>query len=154
MPVELAALLTPPRRAARPAPVAFLLQGRGELSERQQKVCVSSSEVVVRFHLVRCLVTTPCSSRLRLTFLPLLPHPQLNILLATLKRIAEEFNVAVVLTNQVMADPGGMTFAGARARRLVLPHPFSSSFALALQPSAESTSASSPKGIAAVRGAQ
>ena len=49
-------------------------QGRGELSERQQKV---------------------------------------NVLMGHLKKLADEFNVAVVVTNQVMADPAGAIFAGA-----------------------------------------
>ena len=32
-------------------------------------------------------------------------------MMAALKKIAEEFNVAVVITNQVISDPaGGMTF--------------------------------------------
>ena len=30
-----------------------------------------------------------------------------------LEKLAEEYNVAVVLTNQVMADPGGATFMAA-----------------------------------------
>ena len=49
-------------------------QGRGELSERQQKI---------------------------------------GALMSRLNKIADEFNVAVVVTNQVMADPGGSIFAGA-----------------------------------------
>jgi meiotic recombination protein DMC1 len=56
-------------------------QGRGELSERQQKV---------------------------------------NVLMGHLKKLADEFTVAVVVTNQVMADPAGAIFAGAdnkKARR-------------------------------------
>ncbi|WWC65000.1 meiotic recombinase Dmc1 [Kwoniella dejecticola CBS 10117] len=52
--------------------------GRGELSERQQK---------------------------------------LNQFLARLQKLAEEFNVAVILTNQVQADPGAAAmFAGASAK--------------------------------------
>jgi meiotic recombination protein DMC1 len=56
-------------------------QGRGELSERQQKV---------------------------------------GALMARLNKLADEFNIAVVVTNQVMADPAGAIFAGAdnkKARR-------------------------------------
>ena len=49
-------------------------QGRGELSERQQKI---------------------------------------GHLLSRLHKLAVEYNVAVVITNQVMADPGGSIFAGA-----------------------------------------
>lgn len=33
-------------------------------------------------------------------------HEKLNQFLARLQKIAEEFNVAVILTNQVQADPG------------------------------------------------
>lgn len=51
------------------------------------------------------------------SFLVLPSLLQLGILLSQLKKIGEEFNVAVVLTNQVMADPGGMTFAGEAVRR-------------------------------------
>lgn len=40
-----------------------------------------------------------------------------------LNKIADQFNVAVFLTNQVMADPGGgMTFAGADTRKPVGGH--------------------------------
>eukprot|EP00834_Sanchytrium_tribonematis_P002912 NODE_100_length_20331_cov_1.214462.p11 type:complete len:306 gc:universal NODE_100_length_20331_cov_1.214462:14890-15807(+) len=35
---------------------------------------------------------------------------KLNGFLANLQRIAEEFNVAVYITNQMMSDPGGMSF--------------------------------------------
>ena len=35
---------------------------------------------------------------------------KLNGFLAQLQRIAEEFNVAVYITNQMMSDPGGMSF--------------------------------------------
>ena len=54
-------------------------QGRGELSERQQKV---------------------------------------GALMSRLNKIADEFNVAVVITNQVMADPGGSIFAGADNKKV------------------------------------
>jgi hypothetical protein len=54
-------------------------QGRGELSERQQKV---------------------------------------GMLMSRLNKIAAEFNVAVVITNQVMADPGGSIFAGADNKKV------------------------------------
>ena len=53
--------------------------GRGELSERQQK---------------------------------------LGQLCSRLNKIADEFNVAVMYTNQVQADPSGMSFAGWTPRRL------------------------------------
>lgn len=35
---------------------------------------------------------------------------RLAALLNNLKKVCEEFNVAIFVTNQVMADPGGMTF--------------------------------------------
>jgi meiotic recombination protein DMC1 len=54
-------------------------QGRGELSERQQKV---------------------------------------GALMARLNKLADEFNIAVVVTNQVMADPGGSIFAGADNKKV------------------------------------
>jgi meiotic recombination protein DMC1 len=58
-------------------------QGRGELSERQQKV---------------------------------------GALMSRLNKIADEFNVAVVITNQVMADPGGSIFAGADNKKPIGGH--------------------------------
>lgn len=36
---------------------------------------------------------------------------QLGQFLRQLTRLAEEFGIAVVITNQVVADPGGMSFA-------------------------------------------
>ena len=57
--------------------------GRGELSERQQK---------------------------------------LGQFLAMLNKLADEFNVAVVYTNQVQADPSGMSFAGADPKKAVGGH--------------------------------
>ena len=45
---------------------------------------------------------------------------KVNVLMGHLKKLADEFNVAVVVTNQVMADPAGAIFAGAdnkKARR-------------------------------------
>ena len=57
-------------------------QGRGELSERQQKI---------------------------------------GAFMSRLNKIADEFNVAVVITNQVMADPGGSIFAGADNKKACVP---------------------------------
>jgi len=37
--------------------------------------------------------------------------------LSRLLKISEQFNIAVFLTNQVMSDPGGGTFAGADTRK-------------------------------------
>ena len=91
----------------------------------------------------RCLPVRPCCV---LTLRSSTPPRQLGLLMNRLQKIADEFNVAVVITNQVrrlcmpapllcthadaargaatqvMADPGGMTFAGAdnkKARRLL-----------------------------------
>jgi len=61
------------------APFRVDYQGRGELSERQQKV---------------------------------------GAIMSRLNKIGNEFNVAVVVTNQVMADPSGMTFAGADNKKV------------------------------------
>ena len=55
--------------------------GRGELSERQQVTCLGSGPIR--------LITK-----------------KLNQYLARLQKLAEEFNVAIVMTNQVQADPG------------------------------------------------
>jgi|TARA_B110000977_G_scaffold200925_1_gene293203 meiotic recombination protein DMC1 len=57
--------------------------GRGELSERQQK---------------------------------------LGQFLSMLNKLADEFNVAVVYTNQVQADPSGMSFAGADPKKAIGGH--------------------------------
>lgn len=57
--------------------------GRGELSERQQK---------------------------------------LGQFMARLNKVADEFNVAVVYTNQVQADPSGMSFAGMDPKKAVGGH--------------------------------
>ena len=57
--------------------------GRGELSERQQKVFL----MVVRLYHIS----------------------QLGQHLSLLVRIAEEFNIAVVVINQCMADPGALS---------------------------------------------
>lgn len=65
------------------APFRVDYQGRGELSERQQKV---------------------------------------GAVMSRLQKIASEFNVAVVVTNQVMADPSGMTFAGADNKKPIGGH--------------------------------
>jgi meiotic recombination protein DMC1 len=58
-------------------------QGRGELSERQQR---------------------------------------LGVVMSRLTKIACEFNVAVCVTNHVMADPSGMTFAGADNKKPIGGH--------------------------------
>lgn len=58
-------------------------QGRGELSERQQR---------------------------------------LGVVMSRLTKIANEFNVAVVVTNHVMADPAGLTFAGADNKKPIGGH--------------------------------
>ncbi|WWC72788.1 meiotic recombinase Dmc1 [Kwoniella pini CBS 10737] len=69
--------------------------GRGELSERQQK---------------------------------------LNQFLARLQKLAEEFNVAVVLTNQVQSDPGANAmFAGASSSKAVGGHILSHASAVRMQ---------------------
>ena len=39
-----------------------------------------------------------------------------------LNKLADEFNVAVVYTNQVQADPSGMSFAGADSKKAVGGH--------------------------------
>ena len=57
--------------------------GRGELSERQQK---------------------------------------LGQFLAKLNKVADEFNIAVVYTNQVQADPSGMSFAGMDPKKAIGGH--------------------------------
>lgn len=41
---------------------------------------------------------------------------RLNVLLNDLKQIAEEHQIAVLITNQVMADPGGSLFVQAQAK--------------------------------------
>jgi meiotic recombination protein DMC1 len=46
----------------------------------------------------------------------------LNQFLSRLRKIAEEFNVAVVLTNQVQSDPGGMAFAGVEPKKAIGGH--------------------------------
>jgi len=47
---------------------------------------------------------------------------KLGAVLSRLHKIAEEFNVAVLVTNLVMADPGGMTFAGADNKKPIGGH--------------------------------
>jgi len=47
---------------------------------------------------------------------------KLNRHLADLKKLAEEFNVAILIVNQVTADPGGGVFVGAETRKPVGGH--------------------------------
>lgn len=47
---------------------------------------------------------------------------KLNKHLAALKKIAEEFNVAILIVNQVTADPGGSVFVGADPKKPVGGH--------------------------------
>ena len=46
----------------------------------------------------------------------------LNQFLSRLRKLAEEFNVAIVLTNQVQSDPGGMAFAGVEPKKAIGGH--------------------------------
>ncbi|CAD6577416.1 MAG: Meiotic recombination protein dmc1 [Tremellales sp. Tagirdzhanova-0007] len=74
--------------------------GRGELSERQQ------------------VVSLPVGADD-----PLIISKKLNQFLSRLQRIAEEFNVAILLTNQVQADPGAAAmFAAASSAKPVGGH--------------------------------
>jgi meiotic recombination protein DMC1 len=68
--------------------------GRGELSERQQ---VSFRNLTRRWK--RCTI----DEKFYQTDLCI---QKLNQFLARLQKLSEEFNLAVVLTNQVQADPG------------------------------------------------
>jgi len=79
-------------------------QGRGELSERQQKLGASA------------LISLCCSFALVFTL------KSLFAVLSRLVKIADEFNVAVVITNLVMADPGGSVFAGADNKKPIGGH--------------------------------
>lgn len=46
----------------------------------------------------------------------------LNQFLARLRKLADEFNVAVVMTNMVQSDPGGMAFAGVEPKKAIGGH--------------------------------
>lgn len=74
-------------------------QGRGELNDRQQKLGV---------HL-RKLVEV---AEVRL----------LNEFMLPKLTISQEFNIAVVMSNQVQSDPGAMAFAGMDGRKPVGGH--------------------------------
>jgi len=55
---------------------------------------------------------------------------KLNQFLARLQKLSEEFNLAVLLTNQVQADPGASLFALIVTKKLIirLPQCLSSQF--------------------------
>ena len=57
----------------------------------------------------------------------------LNQFLSRLRKLAEEFNVAVVLTNQVQSDPGGMAFAGVEPKKPIGGHVLAHASTIRLQ---------------------
>jgi Rad51 len=73
--------------------------GRGELAERQQKL----NRFLSRLTKVVCCVVVVLSS------VPLLINT-LVVCVCVVIQISVEFNIAVVMTNQVISDPGGMSF--------------------------------------------
>lgn len=74
----------------------------------------------------RCLIidSIMCALRAEYTGRGTLSERQqlLGQMMSKLRKISEEFNCAVFITNQVMADPSGMSFAGADPKKPVGGH--------------------------------